>query len=68
MADNRKISLFGVYVLCTDTPFYTGGYMAKLNKDDVLKTIIKSANLYKKNLANKNFLIVSKIKNEPCKL
>ena len=39
--------------------------MAKLNKDDVLKTIIKSANLYKKNLVNKNFLIVSKNRNEP---
>jgi len=41
--------------------------MAKLNKDDVLKTIIKSANLYKKNLVNKNFIIVSKSKNEPYK-
>ena len=29
--------------------------MAKLNKDDVLKTIIKSANLYKKNLTEQKF-------------
>lgn len=39
--------------------------MAKFNKNDVLKIIINSANLYKNNLLNKNFLIISKNKNEP---
>lgn len=39
--------------------------MAELDKRDVLKTIISSAKLYKKNLNGKNFLIVSKNKNSP---
>lgn len=37
--------------------------MSKLKKIDALKIIINCANLYKKNLVNKNFLIISK--NEP---
>lgn len=41
--------------------------MAKLNKKDVLKTIISSAKLYKKNLENKNLLIVSRRKSQPFK-
>lgn len=39
--------------------------MAKLNKNEVLKVIVSSAKLYKKNLENKNLLIVSKRKSQP---
>lgn len=39
--------------------------MAKLNKNEVLKVIVSSSKLYKKNLENKNLLIVSKRKSQP---
>ena len=41
--------------------------MAQLDKKNVLKVIINSAKLYKNNLVDKNFLIVSKTNNTPYK-
>lgn len=47
--------------------FYMGVYMAILNKEDVLKQVVSAARKYKSNLLGRNFLIVSKKRNEEFK-